>query len=230
MTDLSTFHNPCGGLRWRMVSDGAIEVEGLGIPRAASGSRTQHLIGQTWENWKREFRQAGKEFGIPPAMLAAIAYVETGMVADNPALQARIASQDGFYSIGIMQPIPSTTRMLGFRLEDRFDPLQNIRMGAKLARMNADQYGLDFPLLAASHNAGSVKCRPGENQWAIHTYGNYLGIALPAYNTLLIDFGADRLPLLSGLPLLQLAAGAALGLGLAVGVTYVLAPPRRHAA
>jgi hypothetical protein len=224
MTATSTFHNPCGGRRWRELPDGRIEVEGIGVPSAEPGSQRYHLVGQTWKNWKHEFRQASREYGIPPAMLAAIAYVETGAWSDDPALQARIESSDGYHSIGIMQPIPSTTTMLGFQLNDRFDPLQNIRMGAKLASMNAEDYGLDFPLLAASHNAGSVRCRPGENQWGIHTYGDYIAVAVPAHNALIEHFGANRFLLLGSLPVGYMVAGAAVGVGLAWGASYLLAP------
>lgn len=193
---MAEFWNPCGGRRWRTLADGRIEVEGRGVPEAEPGTRQHHLIGQTWLNWQSEFRSAGKEFGIPPAMLAAIAYVETGFVADHPEQQASIRSGDQFGSIGIMQPIPSTTLAHGFTLESRYDPLQNIRLGAMIARENAERYGLDFPSLAAAHNAGSRRCQscpvrdcnPGPNQWNIHTYSDYLGVAIPAYNTLLSDF------------------------------------------
>ena len=118
----SQYRNPCGGRRWRYLSDGRIEIEGVGVPSASPGSQRYRNVGLTWLNWKKEFQKAGREFDIPPAMLAAIAYVETGFVANNPALQASIESRDGHQSIGIMQPIPSTTRELGFTLEDRTHP------------------------------------------------------------------------------------------------------------
>jgi len=227
VADATQLHNPCGGRRWRTLPDGRIEVEGVGVPSATPGSDRYRLVGQTWNNWKHEFRQAGREYGIPPAMLAAIAYVETGAWSDDPALQARIESADGFHSIGIMQPIPSTTTMLGFQLNDRYDPLNNIRMGAKLARMNADKYGLDFPLLAASHNAGSVKCRPGENQWNVHTYGDYIQTAVPAHNALIEHFGANRFMLLGSIPWSYAAGGAVAGAGLIWALTAILAPTAR---
>lgn len=221
------YHNPCGGRRWRYLSDGRIEIEGVGVPSAKVGSRRYQLVGQTWNNWKKQFRKAGREYKIPPAMLAAIAYVETGAWANNPELQASIESSDGYHSIGIMQPIPSTTRMLGFKPEDRFNPLQNIRMGAKLARINADKYGLDFPVIAASHNAGSRKCRPGENQWNIHTYSDYIASAVPAYNALIEHFGAGKSWWLPDLPYWQILAGCAVGAG-AGWATYYLASGNRR--
>lgn len=185
--------NPCNGLRWRTTDDGLIELEGMGVPMAEPGERGYENLQNTWRNWWWQFRVAGWEYGIPPAMLLAIATIETGPWAHDPQLQASIESGDGYGSIGIMQPLPGFASALGWDPDDRYIPLQNIRMAAKFASDNAQKYGLDFVSLAASHNAGSRKCG-GDNAFNLVTYGDYLMHAVRYYNAAVYHLRANDPP------------------------------------
>jgi soluble lytic murein transglycosylase-like protein len=53
-----------------------------------------------------------------------------------------------------MQLIPSTARRFG--VSDAFDPVENIRGGAKYLRYLLDLYGGDYALTLAAYNAGEA--------------------------------------------------------------------------
>lgn len=89
------------------------------------------------------FQAAGQEYGIPPALLKAVARVESGL---NP----RAVSRAG--ALGIMQLMPATVRSLG--VTDPFDPAQSIFGAARYLRSLFDRFGGDVGSALAAYNAG----------------------------------------------------------------------------
>jgi hypothetical protein len=95
-------------------------------------------------------RSASEEAGLDPALVAAVAAVESGF---NP----RAVSPAG--AVGVMQLMPGTAAALG--VSDPFDPAQNVRAGARYLRSLLDRFG-KLELALAAYNAG-----PG----AVERYG-----------------------------------------------------------
>ena len=96
-------------------------------------------------------KQAANEAGVPPALVKAVAKVESGF---NPR------STSGAGAQGLMQLMPGTARGLG--VTDPYDPLQSLRGGAKYLRQQLDRFGGDYSKAIAAYNAG-----PG----AVQKYG-----------------------------------------------------------
>lgn len=183
---LPDWTNPCGGARWRTLPNGAIEVEGEGVPVWPEGSPQRRYLEQTWRNWKPYFEEAAAKFDLPPAWALAIATQETGLWSADPARQARIESQDGYSSIGIMQPIPSAATSLGYHPNDRYDPRLNIEMGTAFLAKYLDGDG--FPRLAAKFNAGPARgCRPGNDRFNLPGHqGKYVDHAIRYLNSAVV--------------------------------------------
>lgn len=90
------------------------------------------------------FQAAGQQFQVPPALLKAIAWAESGF---NPQAVSRAGAQ------GIMQLMPGTARSLG--VTDPFNPAQNIFGAARYLRSLLDRFQGDVRLALAAYNAGS---------------------------------------------------------------------------
>jgi soluble lytic murein transglycosylase-like protein len=93
--------------------------------------------------YRDEVEQAAREFGLDASLLHAVIGVESGYSA--AAVSARGA-------IGLMQLMPPTARRFG--VADAYDPLQNIRGGARYLRYLLDLFGGDVELALAAYNAG----------------------------------------------------------------------------
>lgn len=89
------------------------------------------------------FQAAGQKFGLPPALLKAVAQVESGL---NPRAVSRCGAQ------GLMQLMPATAHSLGVR--NAFDPAENIAAGARYLRSLLDRFHGDIRLALAAYNAG----------------------------------------------------------------------------
>jgi len=99
------------------------------------------------------FQEAGRLYGIDPALLAAQAFKESRF---NAHAVSRIGAE------GIMQLKPKTARSLG--VTDSFDPRQNILGGAKYLRKQLDRFNGDLTMALAAYNAGStLVARVGPN-------------------------------------------------------------------
>lgn len=183
----------CGGTRWQPLPDGQIEVEGRGVPRVEPTDPSFEYLANTWANWQPEFRRVARETGVPVAQLLAIATVETGLWSKNPDRQRTITSTDGHASVGITQPLAETTQTLGFSPDDRYDPYLNILMAALLAQRNIERYGRDdFPVVAVTHNAGSIRCSPGRNRWNMVMTDDYVGKVIAFHNSAIEYLGVNR--------------------------------------
>ncbi len=85
--------------------------------------------------------RAAEKYGIDPAVIKAIMYVESGFRQDAVS---RVGAQ------GLMQLMPGTARVLGV---DPLNPAQNIDGGARYLRQQIDRFG-SLELAIAAYNAG----------------------------------------------------------------------------
>ena len=118
-------------------------------------------------------RGAAREAGIDADLLLAVVLSESG---GNP----RAVSPAG--ASGLMQLMPDTARELG--VSDVFDPVENLRAGARYLRAKLSEFGGDLGLALAAYNAGSG---------AVHRWGGippyeetreYVARVLAAYHRL----------------------------------------------
>lgn len=188
--------NPCGGVPWRTLADGKVEIQGLGVPEYAPTSSQAKMLLQTWANWKPLFQAAAKRYGIPARWIAATATMETGGWAVHPDQQRTITSSDGFLSVGIMQPIASVATMYGYDPAERTDPAKNVDMGSHLLADNTKRAGvLGAVAMASYYNAGHL-C-PNANNLANGCYDATLNMAgcghypltFTRYNNLAVTLG-----------------------------------------
>jgi soluble lytic murein transglycosylase-like protein len=105
-------------LRMRSVSSGSVDLDAL-------------------------FDSAGRKYNISPALLKAVAKVESNFKAD-------VTSRVG--AMGIMQLMPGTARYLG--VTDPYDPEQSIMAGARYLKEQLDRFDNDVELALAAYNAG----------------------------------------------------------------------------
>jgi soluble lytic murein transglycosylase-like protein len=96
---------------------------------------------------KEEIRRAivlyATRYRLDPALLRAVIKAES-------SYRQHVVSRKG--AIGLMQLTPDTAATL--RVADVYDPIQNIRGGAKQLRRLLNLYGSDLPLALAAYNAG----------------------------------------------------------------------------
>ena len=92
------------------------------------------------------FRQAAARYGLSPALLAAVAKVESGY---NPSAVSPAGAQ------GLMQLMPGTAAGLGV---NPFDPAQAVDGAARLLSRNLHDFG-SLPLALAAYNAGAGAVR-----------------------------------------------------------------------
>jgi soluble lytic murein transglycosylase-like protein len=87
--------------------------------------------------------QVAAENLLPPGLIHSIIKVESNY-------NANAVSPKG--AMGLMQLIPSTAERFG--VADAFDPLENLKGGARYLRHLLALYGPDYPLVLAAYNAG----------------------------------------------------------------------------
>jgi soluble lytic murein transglycosylase-like protein len=208
------FTNPCGGLRYRALPNGLIELEGQGTPAYEPGSARHVLLEQTLANWRPFFRRSASHHGLPVSWLAAIAAVETGPWSASPEGQATIRSPVG--AIGIMQIMPATATMLGFRPDEMLDPQLNIEAGAMLIAQLAERSD-GLPAITGRYNSGKLCCsdpRCGAdctNPFGFCTDSDYPGAAV-RYNNAAVLLGVN-----------DSSSHLMMGLGMAAAGLYVAA-------
>ena len=92
--------------------------------------------------------RVARENGLSPSLIKAVALVESGF--DPHAVSSKGAQ-------GLMQLMPGTARQYG--VQDAFDPLENLRAGARHLRALLDEFDADETLALAAYNAGSGAVR-----------------------------------------------------------------------
>ncbi len=171
-----TWVNPCGGKRWRTLSDGRIEVEGEAGPRAYQpGSPQFEQMMESWENWSPYIKSASSRHGVPVSWIVALMAMETGPWADEQARQAGIVSYAG--AIGPMQVMPATGAMLGFTTAQLYEPRFNVQAGAGAMRYWMDRGASSLPEVSARYNSGRLCGRRSNcalsNEWSLCVASNY---------------------------------------------------------
>ena len=91
----------------------------------------------------RAIRWYAKKYSLDPALLRAVIKTESDF-------HQHAVSRKG--AVGLMQLTPATGATL--RVGDVYDPIQNIRGGAKQLRHLLNLYQGDLPLALAAYNAG----------------------------------------------------------------------------
>ncbi|MEL7372283.1 MAG: lytic transglycosylase domain-containing protein [Myxococcota bacterium] len=92
------------------------------------------------------FRRAAKHYKLPFAFLKAVAKVESNF---NPKAVSHAEAK------GLMQLIDSTAAQM--KVQDPFDPEQNIFGGARYLRLLANQFDGNMALVAAAYNSGPAR-------------------------------------------------------------------------
>lgn len=92
----------------------------------------------------RQIVSIARSQGVDPALALAVAFQESGLDQSKTG---------GKGEIGIMQVMPTTGQMLGFKLEDLKRPETNILAGVTYLRQGIDKFG-DPMLAVAGYNAG----------------------------------------------------------------------------
>jgi hypothetical protein len=93
-------------------------------------------------------RKAARHYRLPFALLKAVAKVESNF---DPNAVSRAHAK------GLMQLIDPTARRM--KVEDPFDPRQNIFGGARYLRLLANQFDGDLVRTTAAYNAGPERVR-----------------------------------------------------------------------
>jgi soluble lytic murein transglycosylase-like protein len=92
---------------------------------------------------QRAIKWYAQKYRLDPALLRAVIKAESGF-------RQHAVSRKG--AVGLMQLTPATAATL--RVNDVYDPIQNIRGGAKQLRHLLNLYQGELPLALAAYNAG----------------------------------------------------------------------------
>ncbi len=115
-----------------------------GTPRAAAPQASGPVFSATVQRQTEALvRRAAREAHVEPALLLAVARVESGF-------DPRATSRAG--AAGVMQLMPATAQALG--VENSYDPGQNVRGGATYLRELLDRFGGNTAAAVAAYNAG----------------------------------------------------------------------------
>jgi len=89
-----------------------------------------------------------RQYRLDPALLRAVVKAESDF-------DPRAVSRKG--AVGLMQLMPHTAAH--HRVADPFDPIQNVRAGAKQLRRLVNRYDGNLPLALAAYNAGARRVK-----------------------------------------------------------------------
>jgi soluble lytic murein transglycosylase-like protein len=95
------------------------------------------------ETYAPIIEEAALAYGVEPALLDAVVLVES-------SYDARAVSRQG--AQGLMQLMPETARRYG--VANAFDPVQNLRGGARYLRDLQETFNDDLQLVLAAYHAG----------------------------------------------------------------------------
>lgn len=183
--------NSCGGIRWRSLPGGLIELEGQGIPEVAPGSPRFQNLARTWQNFGALLGPAADAAALPRSWLVAFATVETGFLSADPGKQANAVSPVG--ALGVMQLMPQYFTQ--YSPAQLLNPSINITTSAqfihRLCKSPACPDRCELPYLGSVYNAGSgthcLQCQLGRNIFNLVEEGDY-SLALVQYNNSAIRY------------------------------------------
>ncbi|KAB2962226.1 MAG: lytic transglycosylase domain-containing protein [Thermoanaerobaculia bacterium] len=95
--------------------------------------------------WSEAIFAAAKRHGLNPALVAAVARVES-------AFDPRAVSSKG--ARGLMQLMPATGRRFGLRPHELFDPVKNLDAGVRYLAWLAARFDGDLARVLAGYHAG----------------------------------------------------------------------------
>lgn len=100
-------------------------------------------IGSSFHSYKDIIRQNASYYRLEEALVKAVIKAESNY---NPQSLSNKGAQ------GLMQLIPETARLM--KVNDPFDPAENIRGGSNYLRLMLDQFNGNLDLALAAYNAG----------------------------------------------------------------------------
>lgn len=167
--------NPCGGVAWRTLDSGELEVEGVELPDLDDD------VERSRDFWGGMAARAARAAGVPETFLLGIMAAETGFLSTADG-QAGAVSPKG--AVGVMQLLPSTARLPAEQLRD---PWTNIQLGSALVGKLYRQHR-ELPLIAAAYNAGGVYCSD-LSPWNLRSDRSYISNVVAAHNHALVLVG-----------------------------------------
>ena len=124
-----------------VTSTAVAGAAGVSGGMAAAAASSSPALTAAPAAYRSLFEEAGRRHGVSPALLAAVAKVESGF---------NRSAVSGAGARGLMQLMPSTARGLGV---DPMDPAQAVDGAARLLAGHLRTYG-SVPLALAAYNAG----------------------------------------------------------------------------
>lgn len=126
----------------------------------------------------RHVIRIAKKYRIDPGLLWAVITIESGWNVDA-------VSNVG--AMGLMQLMPETARMFG--VKNPFNPLENIKGGARYLRYLLNLFNNNVTLTVAAYNAGHGRVLKTKGVPKIKQTQEYVQLVMKEYN----DFDQPRL-------------------------------------
>ena len=126
------------------MSYGQVQGQNLRAAHAAEAPKSDHKYADTVLKY-------AEQYGVDPKLALHVLNKETGGMKNPETAKSKAGAQ------GIMQTIPSTSKMLG--IKDPYDPEQSAEGGVRYLAQLGKQFGNDPRLTAAAYNAGPGNVR-----------------------------------------------------------------------
>lgn len=123
-------------------------AEANDISEVKASRKLARVSRSSWENRQKYsalIAQAAADYGVDEKLLHAVIQAES---AYNPEAVSPVGA------VGLMQLMPGTAERYGVRPEDRTDPAESIKGGARYLRDLLRMFDSDVKLAVAGYNAG----------------------------------------------------------------------------